>query len=202
MVGSYARNEQTEESDIDIIAVSNKIKKEIISGKYHISVYPLKSIKKTLKNYPIMIYPRIIEAKPIINKNLLDELRSIKINNHKFKEFFDDTQRIIGINKGIMELDQVESEYLGSNSIIYSLILRVRGVFIVKSILLGRKYSNKLFKKWLIKNVGKKNSEKFYLIYNSVKDNKRIKIKIKIKDAKKLLDFLEKETKWLKEKKD
>ena len=201
LVGSYARNEQTAESDIDVIAVSNNVKKEIISGKYHISVYPLESVKKTMKNFPVMIYPRILEARPILNENLLNQLKSIKISRDKFKEFLEDTQRIININRGLIELDS-EDEYLSSNGVIYSLILRLRAIFIIKSMLSKKKYFNQLFKKWLVQNIGKENSEKFYLIYNSVKDNKKVKIKVKISESEKLLDFLEKETKWLKEKKD
>src|SRR3989344_5300601 len=46
LTGSYSRGDQDKESDIDIIAITNHIKKEIISGKYHISLVTLENLKK------------------------------------------------------------------------------------------------------------------------------------------------------------
>ena len=54
ITGSYARNEQSQESDIDVIAISKDLNKEIISGKYHIFIYSLESVRKTIKKNPII----------------------------------------------------------------------------------------------------------------------------------------------------
>ena len=50
IAGSYAREEQTKRSDVDVIVISTDLSKKIISGKYDISIIPLKDIKKTIKN--------------------------------------------------------------------------------------------------------------------------------------------------------
>src|SRR3989344_592558 len=89
LVGSYARHEQEEDSDIDVIAISSRTKKDIKSGKYNLSIIPIESIKKTLKTNPIMIYPRLAEAKTILNHSLIEELKAVKITKSSFKEFID-----------------------------------------------------------------------------------------------------------------
>ena len=92
LVGSYARNEQEEDSDIDIIAISKNIKKEVISGKYSISITPLESLKRTIEKNPILVLPSLNEAKVIINSSLLEELKSIKTAKISFKNFIEETK--------------------------------------------------------------------------------------------------------------
>ena len=147
LTGSYARNEQTEESDIDIIAISNKTKKEIISGRYHVSIATLESIKKTLETNPELILPRIDEAKIILNSSLLDELKSKRIGRNSFKGFIEDSRRIIKINRGFVELDKEQGfKDLDSVNVIYSIILRLRGVFLINKLL--KKAGWKVIRLW------------------------------------------------------
>jgi predicted nucleotidyltransferase len=197
LVGSYARGEQSERSDIDVLVISNKIKKEIKSGKYHISIITLSVAQNTLNKYPLLIYPRLIEAKTIINQKLLEELKSTKISKDSFREFVKDTKRIIKINEEFIKLDKLDGGKLLSDGILYSLILRLRGISIIKSILSNKKYSKKEFKKGLVKIISNEEYEKVYNVYTSVKDDKKIKADIKISVAEKLLDLLKKEIKKL-----
>lgn len=196
IVGSYARNEQTSDSDVDVIVISKDIKKEISYGKYNISIYPIENIKKTLDKNPIMIYPRLIEGKTIFNKSVLEELKDIKISKDQFREFIDETKNIIKINKEFIELDKLEGDILESDSVIYSVILRLRAIFLIKVVLSKKIYSKNLFKEWLIKEIGnKKNIEEVYSIYDAVRDNKKVKTKIDIILAERLLDLLRREVK-------
>lgn len=192
IVGSYARGEQDKDSDIDIIAISKNLSKEIISGKYHISIAPIEKIKKTLEKNPILILPRILEAKSILNSSLIDELKNIKVSKSNFSNYIEETKRIIEINKKLLEKEN--KEILESNEIIYSLVLRLRGVFIIKSILKNKLYSKAEFQKELNKITQKNEIEKVYNIYRAIRDNKKTKLKTKTEIAKNLLDFLEKET--------
>ena len=77
LVGSYARGEEDSDSDIDVIAISENIRKEIKEGRYNISIYSLDSIKNTLEKDPLMVLPRLLEAKPLLNKHLLEELKDL-----------------------------------------------------------------------------------------------------------------------------
>lgn len=193
LTGSYARNEQTEESDIDIIAISSRIKKEIISGRYHISIATLESIKKTLKTNPELILPRINEARIILNSSLLDELKSKKIGRNSFKEFIEDSRRIIKIDRGFIELDKEQGfKDLDSVNVIYSTILRLRGVFLINKLLKKGKYKKRDFLRWIENEVGEE-AGKVYDIYQKIRDGKKVKAGIKIEIAEKLLKKLEKE---------
>ena len=200
LVGSYARNEQTESSDIDIIAISKSIKKEIISGKYHISIVRLESIKKALEKHPVLILPRLYEAKSIVNSSLLEELRSVRVEKKSFRGFIEETKRIIKINRGFLQLD--DTEKYSDLSSIYSLMLRLRGIFLINLVLGRKKYSNKDFLKWLSEEL-KEDIKDLWEGYKSVKENRKTKIRIKIEKAMKLLELLEKEIKkWQIEKRD
>jgi predicted nucleotidyltransferase/putative transposon-encoded protein len=194
LVGSYARGEQSEDSDIDILAISKTLKKEIISGKYHISVYPLESVKKTLKKDPIMIYPRLVEAKPLFNSSLIESL-NLAYGSMDFSKFFQGTKRIIKIDSEILELDKLDGSILKSVDIIYSIVLRLRGMFILKCLVKGENYSKKLFKRWLSLEIKDFDSEGIYSIYEMIKNNKQVKEDLKIEVAEKLLNLLKKEVK-------
>lgn len=195
IVGSYARGEETESSDVDVIAISKDIKKEISYGKYNISIYALESVKKTLEDNPIMIYPRLLEAKTILNHVLLEELRN-SVSKIKINDFIEDTKRIIKIDKEFIELDKLDGENLKSESVVYSLILRLRAVFLIKMMMNKKAYSKKMFKSWFIREIGnREEADKLYLTYEEIRDNKKTKSKIKVSTAEKLLRILENEVK-------
>lgn len=194
LVGSYARGEQTKDSDVDVIVISEDIRKEISYGKYNISIYPVENIMKTLKENPIMIYPRLVEGDAIFNRPLLEQLRCIKISKNQFINFINETKNIIKINKEFIELDKLDGEVLESESVVYSMILRLRAMFLIKTILSEKIYSKRLFKEWLISEIGNKEGvEKIYSIYENIRDSKKVKIKIEIFLAEKFLNLLEKE---------
>jgi len=194
LYGSYARDEQEEQSDIDLLLITNKKIKVKNKGKFDTIVIEKSKLEKAIKLNPILMYSIIKEAKPIINSSLLEELKKLKIIKNQFKEFIEGTKRIIKIDKEIIELDKLDGEDLISISVIYSLILRLRGIFIINSLIKKQKYSNKIFKKWLNKNIEEETKE-IYIIYQNIRDNKKIKTKIKISTAEKLLNLLEKEVK-------
>jgi len=197
LTGSYARGEQEEDSDIDVIAISKSIKKELISGRYHISITTLEGIKKTLGHYPELVIPRLREARVILNPQLLEELNKYSITKKSFKNFLEDTKRIIKMNAEFIELDNLDSEELESKAVIYSMVLRLRGIFLIKCALESKKYSKEDFKRWILQSLDKEEFEKTYELYKSVRDNKNTKIKIKLQTARKLKDFLIKEIKYL-----
>jgi predicted nucleotidyltransferase len=192
LTGSYSRGEQREDSDIDIIAISNNTRKEITSGRYNVSIIPLYTIEKTLKNNPLMILPRLIEAKPITNLGLLDKFKEIKISKELFKDFIKDTERIIKINEELIDLEDSSKKYLESNELIYSLLLRLRGIYLIKCILYRKKYSNLHFLNFLKKSVGK-DYLNVYEVYRLIKEGKETNIKLSLKVAEKLIKLLKKE---------
>jgi len=197
LVGSYARGEQDSKSDIDILVISNKTKKEIKSGKYNVSISTLESLKKTVLAQPELVLPRIKEAKVILNPILLKEFE-IKVNKKSFKEFYEDSERMLKISNEFVKLDKEDGEDLESHSVVYSLVLRLRGLFFIKCLINEEKYSKKSFEKWILSVLNKEEFEKCYEIYGLEKEDKSSKsIKVKLETAKKLIKFLEDELEYL-----
>ncbi len=195
LTGSYARREQEKDSDVDIIAISEKIRKKITSGKYKIEIYPMKNIKETLKKHPIMFYPAFYESKTIINNALLQKLININLTKKDFKLFYKESKRVYKMDKELIELDKLDGKYLQSYTIVYSSVLRLRALFMIKSILSKRNYSKWSFEKWILNEtkISKQDFEKIYQIYKYVRDSKLIKEKIDINVVERVMDFLKKE---------
>ncbi len=191
LYGSYARKEQGPDSDIDILVIAEKkldIKKH---KKADIKVMQLEKLKETIEKNPIMYLSILQEAKAIFNSPLLQELKKIQINYKKFKWFIETTIENIKSSMELIELDKIDGEYVSSYGAIYSTILRLRGAFLIKCLIDKKKYSNKLFKKWLLKhNISNSEYKAAYGIYQSIRDDKKAEDKIKIAAAIALLNIL------------
>ena len=202
--GSYARHEETKKSDIDVMVITKgkPLKIEIKEPSLELTTFELDKFKKIIEKYPVMYYQIVQEAEPLINAYILDELKNIKVGNKNFKIYLDETKEHIKSNKELIELDKLDSEYVKSYSVIYSMILRLRGTFIVKCILNKEKFSNKSFQEWLIQHgITNREFEQCYEIYSLIRDNRNIKNKkIKISLVQKLLNILVKETGLLEDK--
>ena len=195
--GSYARHEETKDSDIDVMVITKDkyIKIKIKEPKLEITVFQSDKLKEAIQKYPILYYQIVREAEPLINAYILDEFKKIKIENKNFKNYLIETKEHFKSSKELLELDELDGEHVKSYSVIYSTILRLRGIFIINCILNNETFSNKLFKEWLIKEgISNHEIEQCYVVYRIVRDNKNIKnIKIKILIAEKLLNIMSKE---------
>ncbi len=191
LYGSYARDEQVEDSDIDLFVMTDK-KLKIRAKGFEIICLEQNDLEKALKLEPLLMYSIFSEAKPIINARLLEEFKlKYKPKNIYFKEFFKDCKRIIKVNEEFLETEN--EEYLKSEAIVYSLVLRLRGLFIIKSLLSGNKYSHKLFKSWVKSNLKDVDFNSIYEAYRLSKIDNKIIQKIKVEDIKRLMDFFKKE---------
>lgn len=201
LYGSYARGEQEKDSDIDVLLVVRKKFKLENKDKISFEIVEYDQLKKNIELNPLMFYPIIQEAKPIINSLLLEELRKIKFNKNApiFKWFVDTTKDQIKSSKELIELDKLDSNYLSSYCVVYSIILRLRGIFIIRRLLFKRPYTTKLFKEWLIKNILDIDYNKVYNVYKAIRDHKQTKIKIKLNKVEQLLNLLQEEINKLKE---
>jgi predicted nucleotidyltransferase/putative transposon-encoded protein len=196
MYGSYARHEETEESDVDVMVVTKDkaIQLGIEESNLEITAFQLDKLKKAIEKHPVVYYQIVQEAEPLVNSYVLDELKGIKVSSENFKSYIAETEEHIESNKELIELDKLDSKYVKSYSVLYSAMLRLRGIFIIKCILNKDKFSNKEFREWLGKWISNREFEQCYFAYKAIKMNKSINLKIEISVAEKLLGILQKET--------
>ena len=194
LYGSYARKEETEDSDIDVLVIAKNNIKFINNKKFDINFIEIKKIKEAVQKNPF-IYAMIDESKPIINSYLLDELKQNKKDFKSFIKWFKETTHdSIKITNEFIDLDKMESNYLVSYNVVYSLILRLRGIFLIKSVLNNKQFLNSSFKKFMTKFISESDFKKLYEVYRNIRDNKKTEhVKIEINLARELLKALEQE---------
>jgi predicted nucleotidyltransferase len=195
LYGSHGRGEADKDSDIDVLVIAKDKFKLDKKPNIECVIISEDFLNSAIEINPIMMYSIFREAIPIINQDYLEKLRKIKINPKFFKQFIYSTKESIKSSEEIIELDKKTGK-TASNSIIYSLILRLRGVFIINQLLADKIYSNELFKKWITNNC-KINYSKIYEVYRIVRAEKEIKDKIFIGEAEILIRFLKEELKKL-----
>ena len=86
LYGSYTRNEQTPESDIDILVITDgkvKIKKRI--NEYEIISISPEELEKSINHAAVLILPILKEAKPILNSQLIEKYKKEKIKKKNTK---------------------------------------------------------------------------------------------------------------------
>lgn len=194
LYGSYARKEETKDSDIDVLIIAKHKFRAENTKKFDIEIIEVKKMKEAVQKNPF-VYAIINEAKPIINSTLLDELKQSKKDFRSFIYWFKETTKdSIKSTEELIELDKIESNYLTSYSVIYSLILRLRGVFLISLLLNNKSFSNYLFKKFILKHLSEHEFNKGYKVYRNIRDNKKVEnLEIEINTADKLLKLLKEE---------
>ncbi|MBS3101097.1 nucleotidyltransferase domain-containing protein [Candidatus Woesearchaeota archaeon] len=171
LYGSYARNEQTIDSDVDVLVITNT-KLKIIDkiNDYTIVSATLKELENTLGTNAVLILPIIKEAKTIINPDLLEKYKGYAFTKKNTKDFVDGSIGILELNKKGLELD------FEIGSLVYSLILRIRGLLMIKVIINKASYSKSLLFDYLENyNFSKEKIEELYKIYSSERDNTKVK---------------------------
>lgn len=203
VVGSYARSEQTNKSDVDVLVITNKNNKKIDVGKYHIILITQKGVEDTLRTNIMPLLPMIIEAKPLLNSKFIEEYKKIKITGRNLKWHLEIVKSGLKIIKSSMGLTK-DSERNCADSVAYSLILHLRSVYIIDCLRNKKLWNRNEFLR-LIKSIS--GSLKAYEGYLRVKNNNKILMEeLPLKESGKLYNYIskriEEQEKWLKAKKE
>lgn len=202
LYGSFARKEQTENSDIDVLVVADKKFKLEKKGRIEFIVIEEEMLEKELKGKDPFYFCQILrEAEPILNEELLEKLKKIKINKKNFKWLLEESESALRIAEGFLKLDKMQGKKeLDSTAVIYTLILRLKRIFLVQCIMKNKKYSNKEFTSFIQKKgLTKELVEKFLEVYRNERDEKKIKKSVSVEEAGKLYEIAKKELKEMKE---
>ena len=169
LCGSYARGEQSVDSDIDLVVVTDKdITIPAKIREYEIVSGSVDQIQNTLEHNAISILPMLKESKVILNESLLYQLQKNKLTKKNVKWYIETTESSLAIVKDWIS----DKDKKSIKPIVYSLIMRLRGLYILTSILHNNEYSNKLFESMVKKYVT--SMGKLYLIYRQHRDSKDV----------------------------
>ena len=202
LIGSYARKEQTIESDIDVLVITKNINKRIEKGKYDLLLVSKEIVDEKMKKNIFPLLPMMIEAKPIINKELLNKYINTLLTKKNLKWNIDTTKSAMNVVKEYIKLAEEIQEKV-SDAASYSLILRLRTIYIINCLKKGKIWTKREFL-GLIKKIS--GSLIAYERYLDSKNNNAKAYDLPIREAKKLMDYNNKKIreieKWLKKRKD
>jgi len=182
IVGSYARKEETKESDIDILVITKKLNQKIRKGKYEIILISKDNLDKAMKNNVIPLLPMIKEAKPILNEGLINEYKKIIPNKKNLRWIIEITKSSKKLNKQAIKISKELKEKI-SDGIIYSIILGLRSNYTINCLRNNRISTKKGFMDLLNKIV---KTEEPYNAYLRSKGNQRDRKLISPEIAEKL----------------
>ena len=185
LAGSYARGEETESSDIDILVVTDSINKQIKKGKYEIILISKDKFKKAIIK-SLYLASLISEAKAILNEDFLNYWKN-KAPDISIKKHLDEIKSITRINERMIEIDE-ELEENVLDETLYSVVLRLRELYLIECLKNAKKPTNKEFID-LIRKIG---SEESYNAYLRIKNNLKSKKVISAKEAGALIDEIKK----------
>ncbi len=189
LVGSYARGEESKDSDIDVLIISGGIDKEMIhEGMYNILIVSKELLEQKLKKDLFPVGQMIKEAKPLINSDYLGSIE-VKVTKKSVKWHVDTTDEKIGLIKEILEKIN-NSKKKVDNRAIYTLVLRIRTLFIIQKLIKNQDYSKKSFIK-LIENISGSNNA--YEAYLSIKNKLEEANKATKEEAERLYHYLKKQ---------
>lgn len=180
LIGSYARNEEEIDSDIDILVITDKINTMISEDDFEIICISEENLEKNLKNNLYLIIA-LREAKTLFNQQLLNFYQNkINLKEFNYKKNLREIKQIIQLNEKI--LSQQDESLI--NDIIYSLILRVRELYFLNCL----KQNIMPAKKDFFNIV----SPKVYKVYREIKENRKITEKISLQELKEILEKADK----------
>jgi len=202
IVGSYARKEQTIDSDTDILIITININKRIKNGKYDILLISKQSLEKELKTNALPLLPMLLESKSIINNSLADSYKKTTLTKENLKWHLETSKSAMKMVEKDIEVSKELKQYTG-DATAYSLILRLRTLYILDSIKNKKMWSKPEFLSIIKKISG---SLKSYERYVSAKNKNTLAYKLPIDEAEKLMSYINKKIKdvekWLNGKKD
>jgi predicted nucleotidyltransferase len=201
LVGSYARNEQDIDSDVDVLVITNSLNRRLKSGKYELIFLSEEELERQIKENALPIIPMLIEAKPVINKKLIDSSKEHSLNLKNLKYHLETTESAMNFVSKDIVLAKKNYEKV-SDASAYSLVLRLRTLYIIDCIKKNKLWSKKELIK-TIKDVSGSNIA--YERYIEAKRKNSKESLLKAEEAERLMLYINKKLgvikKWLREKK-
>ncbi len=190
LVGSYARGEEKEESDIDVLVITKESDKEIINeGIYNILIVSDKLIYQKLDQDLLPIGQMIKEAVPLINSDCLKNL-NIKVTEKNVKWYLNTCEEKLKIIQKYLNNAKNQNKKALNDRIAYTLVLRIRTLKIIENLIKNKIYSKKSFEKLIKITLNAKSAYEGYL---TIKNNLKEEDKCAIDETERLYNYLKKD---------
>ncbi|HLC31520.1 MAG TPA: nucleotidyltransferase domain-containing protein [Candidatus Nanoarchaeia archaeon] len=185
LTGSYARGEQTEESDVDVLVITNRTNKRFVQGKYDVLLISTQELDLALQTNAIPLLPMIKEGRPVLNAALLEHFQATALTKDNLSWHIDSTRSMLAVIEEALRLD--EGKGMSDDAFAYSLVLRLREAYIVDCLIAKKLWSNRELKA-LIKRIG--GSLKAYEGYVRVKSSSVRKKGLPTLEARRLYSYI------------
>src|SRR3989338_436955 len=185
LVGSYARGEETIESDIDILVITDNINDKIKFGKYDILLVSKDAVDEKMEKNIFPLLPMMTEAKAIMNKLLLNNYINISLTINNLRWHIETTKSAMNVVNEYIKLAEETNQDV-SDAAAYSLILRLRTIYLIDCLKKGKNWTKKEFLD-LIKKIS--GSLIAYERYLESKNKNTKEFKLPIKEANKLMNY-------------
>lgn len=168
LYGSYARSEQTPDSDIDILVITDSIgiKKRI--NEYEIISMTLEQLEKSIGYTAPLILPLLKEAIPVLNQQLIEKYKKEELTQENTRWYIETTESSLKLAEYLVEEKDV-------GGVVYPLIMRLRGLHMISSLASNKKYSEKEIVSYLIKKgIPSDKIMQLNRMYREIRDRKPI----------------------------
>ena len=193
IVGSYARGEQTKDSDVDVLAITSGSNKKIKNGKYEIILISKEEVEKQLEKNAIPLLPMLKEARVLINENLIEEYKKVKLTDKNLKWHIETTKSAMKMIEKLNEASKEIGEE-SSEGVTYSLILRLRTLYTIDCIKKNKQATREGLLKLIKKITGGLDA---YEIYVNIKNEEDTKKTLPLEKSEKLREYILNEVKKL-----
>ena len=186
LFGSYARGDFDYDSDVDILVITDNVNKIIRERNYEIILISESNFEKNLVK-SLNLLSIIGEEKPLFNSRLIENYKKINLNKIDFSRFLSEIDKILSIDEDTVKTCE-ENNLKIPDGIVYSIVLRLRELYIIKGLIDKKPYKKGEFKKI--------SGENPYNAYSRIRKNNSELNNSKYEEIIKLIDIGEK---WLKE---
>jgi len=189
LTGSYARGDESKDSDIDILVITKDHGREAIQeGMYNILLVSEKLLQQKLKSDLLPIGQMIKEGKPLLNSKFLENIK-IKVTKDNVKWYLNTTEDKLRIIEKALQNNKTKTSKI-SDSLAYTLVLRIRTLYIIKKLIESKSYFKKDFIQ-IIKSISK--SDNPYKSYLTIKQDEKDNYQTSLNEVERLYKYLKKQ---------
>ena len=199
LYGSYARNEASSGSDMDIILVTDEDADTYVPGelmqRYDIQVKTAEHAKSAMIHDPIFHKAIIDESTALINHQFLESLKKETLKPDGIPSRIDLAESSLKITREIFDAG-------GLAETIYPLVMRLKEMLILECLLENKKYSTKVLRKEILScGISPKELLCIMDIYRSTRDSKKPgSYSLSKEMVKKMISLLETKIQYVKQK--